>query len=102
MTPHEAFNVLAHISEPSPTRLAALDVLQALIKRDDDVRTLDDWARGVRSLEWQCCDCGLPKDDENACCTLMFADDSELEFYGSTTDEARAKAAAWVRKQVKP
>jgi hypothetical protein len=63
-----------------------------------DVRTLDDWRSKSPERTW------LMSGDGWAWCRLYDhgVRDCQNSFDGATPDEARAKAAAWVREQAKP
>lgn len=64
-----------------------------------DVRTLDDWAKGGKLLEWSVTDCSYPGHDPKHWCCRLATTAGNTYLYGATPDEARAKAAAWVRGQ---
>ncbi len=70
---------------------AALDKSGAL-ERARVVGVLDAWAKGSKSLGWECCDC-----DKQTCCTLEITENGgatrTIEYYGATPDAARAAAA---------
>jgi hypothetical protein len=81
----------------------ALAELEALAARDADVRTLDDYVAGLEVLH------GWTLSTYNAGVWGVVFTNSKWEelprvpcLEGSTPDEARAKAAAWVREQGKP
>ena len=62
-----------------------------------DVRTLDDWARGEKGRSH---DTGFAFDGLGYFCTLQERTVIKVQaFEAATPDEARAKAAAWVREQ---
>jgi hypothetical protein len=71
----------------------------ALVARDADVRTLDDWAKApeYRSITYYSWGIGgnprVVLRDEGA------EPQDDHTFRGATPDEARAKAAAWIREQ---
>jgi hypothetical protein len=67
--------------------------LAALIARCADIRTLDDWVAGDPILNAYAVDGGS---------LVLIVDRHRRKFYGATPDEARAKAAAWVRKNTTP
>lgn len=79
-----------------------LRVCLALVRREAhalaDVRTLDAWAAARRRNVPQ-----VQRDPGGGTWTIFLHDDlgnERLPFTGATPDEARAKAAAWVREQV--
>jgi hypothetical protein len=80
-----------------PVHFPISDVLDDLQARSD-LETLDHWQRNfgwrVGMQQW------LPTGAWR--CTLTAGDVPPYEFEGSTPDEARAKAAAWVREQARP
>lgn len=79
---------------------ALTDELHSILRRDADVRALDDWAHADTMRFW---DCGrTAAGDEWHCALFRAAEDMEECLFAATPDEARAKAAAWVREQVKP
>lgn len=84
---------------------AAFDALEAMAARDADVRTLDDAA--TPESFWRVKPEG-PNGAGPTCARMVWVDDqlrspghwlSAEEFDGATPDDARAKAAAWVREQ---
>lgn len=92
-------------SETKRTGQAAFESLRRALERDGlstadaqalaDVRTLDDWAGQIQSRFW-----AVKTVNESPCCCLWALDVRELAVcvrVGTTPDEARAKAAAWVR-----
>lgn len=76
---------------PEGIKRAVIEELRAVVARDADVRTLDDWAAANIDAPPPVAACG------------PFVDWVVLvrrqAFRGATPDEARAKAAAWVREQ---
>jgi hypothetical protein len=72
--------------------------LAALIARDADVRTLDDWRK---ARHWRGVECITFSDVQETVRLWYGGRLAADEFTGSTPDEARAKAAAWVREQGK-
>ncbi len=75
-------------------------VVEALFARNADVQTLDDWQWAAYGRElWADRFMGDP--ELEATITLSDEFGSEEEFTGLKLDEARAKAAAWVREQAK-
>lgn len=75
-----------------------------------DVRTLDEWAadrerdEGPMSASWST---RRPENNNNGdWITCLFSgyegDEDDYHFYGATPDQARAKAATWIREQAAP
>jgi hypothetical protein len=75
-----------------------LDRLEAMVARDADVRTLDDWRK---ARHWRGVECITFSDVQETVRLWYGGRLAADEFTGSTPDEARAKAAAWVREQGK-
>ena len=69
--------------------------LQALA----DVRTLDEWAACTSPTEWRRREVRLITVGIGLGWAVHLADAEGHTFEGATPDEARAKAAAWVREQ---
>lgn len=92
MTPGEPGNemfdvMLEHLAKVEADR-------QALA----DVRTLDAWCRTEDGCQCTVADTGsIYSESALWVCTMEGVNDHKESFRGSTPDEARAKAAAWVR-----
>lgn len=64
-----------------------------------DVRTLDEWAS--ETVDWRRWKCGALPGFGHHCWLEDTQHRTVKPFTGATPDEARAKAAAWVREQAK-
>lgn len=71
----------------------AVDALRDDLKALADVRTLDSWVLAEKG-RWMDVDSDAPG---LSCVLHDQTPDGDWDFDGSTPDEARAKAAAWVR-----
>jgi hypothetical protein len=82
-----------------PAESAALEQLRADAQALADVRTLDDWARSGRHVTQGQREVTSFADGEYTCTLFEATEQGESPhwFHGATPDEARAKAAAWVR-----
>jgi hypothetical protein len=76
-----------------------VDGVLAALARDADVRTLDAWASAAEWRYYETRPWGVHTRQRCVLCEDPGSEVRPRAFDGATPDEARAKAAAWIREQ---